>query len=72
VKYQASSGTTDEKVPCALADHVLASVFGLWSLVIPEERRFAPSNQLSFPYPGFSRVVPQLVEAKSRKAGKVV
>jgi hypothetical protein len=122
-KYQASSGTTDEKVPYALADleamwipgclvyagegwssgvlhtldgsrnavfcdppennqrdatktieldHVLASVFGLWSLVIPEERRFAPDHQLSLPYPGFSRVVPQLVEAKSRKAGKVI
>lgn len=115
-KYQASSGTTDEKVPYALADleamwipgclvyagegwsrgvlhtlegsrnavfcdppdnsrpsasteeldHVLASVFGLWSLVIPEDRRFAPNRQLTLPGAGFSRVQ----SAKSRKAGK--
>lgn len=120
-KYQASSGTTDEKVPYALADleamwipgclvyagegwssgvlhtldgsrnavfcdppdnnqrdatktieldHVLASVFGLWSVVIPEARRFAPDNQLTLPHPGFSRVVPESGEAKSRKPGK--
>jgi hypothetical protein len=120
-KYQATSGTTDEKVPYALADleamwipgclvyagegwssgvlhtldgsrnavfcdpptdnrrdavktieldHVLASVFGLWSLVIPDERRFVPENQLTLPHPGFSRVVPEAIEMKSRKAGK--
>jgi hypothetical protein len=106
-KYQATSGTTDEKVPYALADleamwipgclvyagegwssgvlhtldgsrnavfcdppednhrdptktieldHVLASVFGLWSTVIPEERRFMPDKQLVLPHPGFSRI----------------
>lgn len=105
-KFQASSGTTDEKVPYALADleamwipgclvyagggwssgvlhtlegsrnavycdppaqpgpskateeldHVLASVFGLWSVVIPEGRRFVPDPQLALPDAMFSRV----------------
>lgn len=106
-KYQATSGTTDEKVPYALADleamwipgclvyagegwsrgvlhtlegsrnavfcdppargardsaktieldYVLASVFGLWDLVIPEGRRFE-SKQLPLPGADLRRVV---------------
>lgn len=121
-KYQATSGTTDEKVPYALADleamwipgclvyagkgwsagvlhtlegsrnavycdppesgasdpagtieldHVLASVFGLWSLVLPQERRFAPESQLTLPGPAFSRVSSiRVVPAKPRTAGE--
>lgn len=119
-KYQATSGTTDEKVPYALADleamwipgclvyagtgwsagvlhtlegsrnavfcdpphdnrrdaadtieldHVLASVFGLWSVVLPEARRFAPEAQLSLPGAAFRRVTaPSVTETKSRKS----
>jgi len=106
-KYQASSGTTDEKIPYALADleamwipgclvyagngwsqgvlhtlegsrnavycdpkatsgkrtnstveldHVLASVFGLWSLVLSDKRRFHQESSLTLPTPEFKRV----------------
>lgn len=111
-KFQATSGTTDEKVPYALADleamwipgclvyagegwsrgvlhtlegsrnavfcdppnteeldHVLASVFGLWSVVIPDARRFAPELQLSLPGAGFSRVTSP-APTRSRKRGQ--
>jgi hypothetical protein len=123
-KYQATSGTTDEKVPYALADlaamwipgclvyagagwsagvlhtlegsrnavycdppdpgardpagtieldHVLASVFGMWSLVLPQERRFAPESQLTLPGAAFSRVTSvRGVPAKARTAGEGV
>lgn len=119
-KYQRTGGTTDEKIPYALADldamwipgclvyagegwsrgvlhtlegsrnavfcdpgeslerskqtieldHVLASVFGLWSQVIPSERRFA-GEQLSLPVPGFARVTTPPVAARKpgRKSG---
>ena len=118
-KYQASSGTTDEKVPYALADleamwipgclayagegwsrgvlhtlegsrnavfcdppasgqrdtaktveldHVLASVFGLWSVVIPEARRFASESQLTLPGAGLQRVTSD--RPKKRKTSK--
>ena len=46
-------------------DHMIASVFGLWELVIPESRRLVPSAQLLLPGAGFSRV-----GKKSRKSGK--
>ncbi len=106
-KYQASSGTTDEKIPYALQDlaamwipgalvyggigwsagvlhtlegdrravfcepddalerhknrtieldHIIASVFGLWDVVIDEKRRLVPDPQMSLPAPGFTRV----------------
>ncbi|MGB1013785.1 MAG: PD-(D/E)XK nuclease superfamily protein [Nannocystaceae bacterium] len=108
-KFQASSGTTDEKIPYALADleamwipgclvyagrgwsagvlhtlegsrnavycdpgvasgkrnrptaeldHVLASVFGLWSIVLPEKRRYHPKTPIGLPTPDFKRVAP--------------
>ena len=118
-KYQATSGTTDEKVPYALADleamwipgclvyagegwsagvlhtlegsrnavfcdppeggerdvtqtieldHVLASVFGLWSVVLPEARRFVADSQLSLPHAGFGRVsAPAQTVAQARQ-----
>ena len=119
-KFQATSGTTDEKVPYALADleamwlpgclvyagqgwsrgvlhtlegsrnaafcdppadhktgtpntieldHVLASVFGLWSTVIPESRRFAPDPQLGLPGAGFRRVAGPRKARKTSKSG---
>jgi hypothetical protein len=106
-KYQATNGTTDEKIPYALADleamwipgclvyagdgwstgvlhtlegsrnavfcdpaadhqrdgvrtieldHVLASVFGLWSIVLPDKQRFTGDTQLALPAAGFQRV----------------
>jgi len=120
-KYQATSGTTDEKVPYALADleamwipgclvyagagwssgvlhtlegsrnavfcdpperglrdpaktveldYVLASVFGLWEIVIPEGRRFESERQLTLPGAGLRRVTEApRPRVKPRKAG---
>ena len=50
-------------------DHVLASVFGLWSLVIPEQRRFAPDAQLVLPGADFQRVTNLRKPSKASKAG---
>jgi hypothetical protein len=49
------------------------SVFGLWSMVIPDARRYANEHQLTLPGSGFSRVTsPREASAKPpRKAGKV-
>lgn len=115
-KYQATSGTTDEKVPYALADlesmwipgclvyagegwsagvlhtlegsrhavfcdpagtartkatleldHVIASVFGLWPMVLSERRRFAPDPQLGLPLPEVVRTRPSQKRARTKK-----
>ncbi|NVB43004.1 hypothetical protein G6O69_34600 [Pseudenhygromyxa sp. WMMC2535] len=50
-------------------DHVLASVFGLWSLVIPESRRFVSNSQLELPGGGFSRAGKKQARAKTRESG---
>lgn len=48
-------------------DHVVASVFGLWDVVIPAERRFVPSPQLELPGAPFARVSGR---ARAGKRGK--
>lgn len=113
-KYQASKGTTDEKIPYALQDleamwipgclvyagegwskgvlhtldgtrvaaacnpgpglrrssetleldHVMAATFGLWDLVIPEERRFRGQRELDLPNAPLQRAGP---DKKPRK-----
>lgn len=119
-KFQTTSGTTDEKVPYALADleamwipgclvyagegwsrgvlhtlegsrnavfcdppdgggrhatktieldHVLASVFGLWSVVISESRLFEPSPQLVLPGAGLRRVGSKRARKKTSGTG---
>ncbi len=118
-KFQASSGTTDEKVPYALADldamwiegalvyggagwssgvlhtlqaarravrcepgdglartpdtleldHALASVFGLWSEILPTSRRLRVDPQLPLPSPGFARAKPKRRQAKKKASG---
>ena len=40
-------------------DHVLASVFGLWDVVIPEGRLFAASAQLDLPLKGLRKAIPR-------------
>lgn len=37
-------------------DHIIASVFGLWDVVIDEKYRLLPDPQMSLPTPGFTRV----------------
>ena len=48
-------------------DHVLAAVFGLWDQVIPEERLFSKSPQMSLLLRG-----PKKAEARSEMAAKKV
>jgi hypothetical protein len=120
-KFQATNGTTDEKIPYALADldamwipgclvyagqgwskgilhtlegsrnavfcdpperghrdpsktveldYVLASVFGLWELVVSDQRLFEQDRQLMLPGGGFSRVDKlAAVRTSGRKTG---
>lgn len=123
-KFQASNGTTDEKIPYALADleamwipgclvyagqgwskgilhtlegsrnavfcdpperghrdptktveldYVLASVFGLWEVVISDERLFESGRQLTLPGAGFRRITESgsVESTKSRRSGAV-
>lgn len=40
-------------------DHALAAVFGLWSYVLPQDRRFGASKQLALPLKGLARTTPK-------------
>ena len=116
-KFQSSSGTTDEKIPYALADldamwiegalvyggtgwspgvlhtlqaarravrcevdeslartkatleldHVVASVFGLWSLVLPRAKMLRANPQLELPSAGFTRATPHRGRRSKKK-----
>jgi hypothetical protein len=118
-KFQSSSGTTDEKIPYALADldamwiegalvyggsgwspgvqhtlqasrravrceagedlartkstleldHVVASVFGLWSLILPRSKMLRPNPQMELPSAGFSRAKSQNRRPRKKASG---
>jgi hypothetical protein len=47
-------------------DHVIGAVFGLWDVVLPEERLFKKPAQMQLPMPGLKSVRPNEPDGKKR------